>query len=282
MSALDYLATKYHILHICISPYNSKAQGIVECTHYGLREALVHSCGKRMQDWLNRLNTCLWSQCITTCHSTGYSPYYMTFGVKPIFPFNLHEATFLAPSLGSSLLDTPTLIAIRAHQLEKRESDLEQMKQLVWRYCRKLAGYFEDANQNIIKTFDFQPGKLILICNSAEDSGLKNKYKPRYLGPFVVICHNQGGVYILAEMDGSISQQCFTTKRLIPFSLCMATMLPLSNTDLDTVNIPTHSNEILYLSAYCPIEAISLRSQTSLLAEPQASNIEDSNTLMCC
>ena len=205
----------------------------------------------------------------------------MAFGVEPVFPFDLHEATFLAPGFGVSLLDTPTLVAIWTRQLQKRDADLEQMKQLVWRYRRKLAGYFEDQNQHVIKSFDFKPGKLVLVHNSAEDSGLKNKYLPRYLGPFVVVRRNQGGAYILAEMDGSISHQRFAAKRLIPYFLRSAAVLPLPNADLGAINTPSHVNEQLYLSAYRPMVDTHLGSQVSLPVQHRTSDIPDSNARIC-
>ncbi|KAF8578479.1 hypothetical protein K439DRAFT_1362027, partial [Ramaria rubella] len=41
--------------------------------------------------------------------------------------------------------------------------------------------------------------------------------KPRYMGPFVVICRNHNGAYILAELDGSISKLPYAAFPLIPY-----------------------------------------------------------------
>ena len=40
VKALDYLKKKYHIVHIRISGYNSRANGIVERSHFDVRQAL--------------------------------------------------------------------------------------------------------------------------------------------------------------------------------------------------------------------------------------------------
>jgi hypothetical protein len=238
IKAMDYLAKKYHIHHIRISPYNSQAQGIVERSHFGLRESLIKTCESKLQDWPLKLPYALWAQRITTRRSTGHSPYYMVHGIEPIFPFDIQEATFLAPKL-SQLVDTTTLIAERTRQLEKRPQDLEEMKQKVWKKRRELAGEFLDKNNRITRQYDFTPGRLVLVRNSGEENGLKNKYYPRYLGPFVVVRQTTGGSYVLAEMDGTISNLRFAAKRVIPYYLRNQIKLPEANTQINQANEST-------------------------------------------
>ena len=43
IQALDVLADRYRIRHICISPYNSQANGVVERCHFDVREAIIKS-----------------------------------------------------------------------------------------------------------------------------------------------------------------------------------------------------------------------------------------------
>ena len=90
--------------------------------------------------------------------------------------------------------------------------------------------------ENRIRDFNFLPGRLVLVRNSAEDSGLKNKYRPRYLGPYVVVRRNQGGAYMLSEMDGTVSKLRFAARRLIPYHLRSAIRLPIPNEDLQNAN----------------------------------------------
>jgi hypothetical protein len=40
LKALEYLMKKYHITHICISGYNSHANGLVECPHFDVHQSL--------------------------------------------------------------------------------------------------------------------------------------------------------------------------------------------------------------------------------------------------
>ena len=137
-----------------------------------------------------KLNYALWSQRITTKKGIGYSPYYMVYGTDLIFPFDIEEATFLAPNI-NQMVSTTDLIAICAQALEKCKEDLKRMKELVWRRRRELAGIFAKENEHTIKDYTFDTGNLVLARNSSEDGGLKNKYKPRYRGPYVVVRRSQ-------------------------------------------------------------------------------------------
>jgi hypothetical protein len=166
----------------------------------------------------------------------------MTFGVEPHFPFDIEEATFLAPNI-AQLMDSNTLVAIRARQLEKRETDVQNMQQLIWKLRRTRAAEFEKKFHHVIKNYDLPPGRLVLVRNSAEDSGLKNKYKPRYLGPFIVVSKNDMGTYTLAEMDGTISKLKFSSKRIIPYYLRSKLKLPEPNELLENTNRPMTTNK---------------------------------------
>ena len=43
IQALDILADWYQIWHICIFPYNSQANGVVERRHFNVQEAIIKS-----------------------------------------------------------------------------------------------------------------------------------------------------------------------------------------------------------------------------------------------
>ena len=44
VAALDWLSKTYHINHIQISAYNSRASSIVECSHRTIRDSIVKAC----------------------------------------------------------------------------------------------------------------------------------------------------------------------------------------------------------------------------------------------
>jgi transposase InsO family protein len=95
--AVDELARKYGIHPIHISPYNSQANGIVERRHHDVREAIIKTCEGDKMRWSQVVHSVFWAEHVTIQKVMGLSPYFMMHGVEPIFPFDLAEATFLAP-----------------------------------------------------------------------------------------------------------------------------------------------------------------------------------------
>ena len=130
VAALDYLADRYKINHIRISPYNSQANGIVERRHYDLRESLVKLSDGDPSKWSTHLNSAIWAERTSIQKSTGTSPYFLAHGIEPIFPFDLAEATYLVEP-PEKILSTEEFIAFRARMLEKRKEDLEEIAEKV-------------------------------------------------------------------------------------------------------------------------------------------------------
>jgi transposase InsO family protein len=95
--AVDELARKYGIHPIHVSPYNSQANSIVERRHRDVQEAIIKTCEGDETRWNQVVHSVFWAECVTIQKATGLSPYFMMHGVEPIFPFDLAEATFLAP-----------------------------------------------------------------------------------------------------------------------------------------------------------------------------------------
>ena len=71
---------------------------------------------------------------------------------------------------------------------------------------------------------------------------LDRKSKPRYLGPFEVVRHTQGGSYVLKEMDGTVSAQGIAAFQLIPYYF-RHTFLPASILPDDDESDDENNNE---------------------------------------
>jgi hypothetical protein len=167
--------------------------------------------------WNQVVHSVFWAERVTIQKAMGLSPYFMMHGVKPIFPFNLAEATFLAPLKCQGALTTTKLIAWRMHQLQKCTEDLEAIRERVVAVCLKSICKFKRCFRTNIKSHNFQPGAYVLVCNLKVEYELSKKTKPRYLGPMVVVRRTKGGSYMVAKLDSTISKLRFAAFCVIPY-----------------------------------------------------------------
>lgn len=216
IAGLDWLAKTYHINHIRISPYNKQANGVVERSHRTIRESLVRTCAGDIQRWPEVASHVFWADRVTIRKDTGYSPFYMAHGVKPVLPFNVTEATYLTPSQDAPMT-TEDLLALRARQLEKRQDDLMAIRDRVLKARHASIAQFEKQYANLIVDYNFASRSLVLVRNTRIETDLSRKTKPRYLGPLVVIRRTWNGAYILAELNGAVSKLPYAAFRLIPY-----------------------------------------------------------------
>jgi len=93
-----------------------------------------------------------------------------------------------------------------AQQLQKCPEDLLEMSARVLKARKQSAAEFVKCFSTTIQDYDFPVGSLVLVRNSRIEKELNCKMKPHFLGPMVVVHQMQGGAYILAEINGTVSK----------------------------------------------------------------------------
>ena len=217
VKAMRILSEKYGIKGIRISPYNSQSNGKVERPHWDIRQMLYKAVGKEhLSRWYKFLPYVLWADRISIRKGTGCSPFFLVTGAQPLVPLDIQEATWLV-MVPDRLLTTEELIGYRARALARHKVHVDEMRARVSHAKRRALARFELVHRHKIRNFDFKPGDLVLVRNSGVEKSLDSKMQPRYNGPMIVIARKRGGAYVLAEMNGNVSQWQVAASKVIPY-----------------------------------------------------------------
>ena len=249
-AAGKWIAQKWGIKHITISPYNSKANGTIERPHWDIRQMLYKATGAgNTNKWYWFLNSVLWADRISIRRRLGCSPYYLVTGTHPILPLDASEATWLTMS-SNGIISEEDLIGSRARALAKHQVHTEQMRTRIEQDKIKRMETYEKDFHTVIKDYKFKPGDLVLVRNTAIESSLDKKMKPRYMGPMFVVRENKGGSYILAELTGAVWHQKVAKFRVIPYFARKRIDLPeniaeaIDTSEIDLLKIESQPEEV--------------------------------------
>jgi hypothetical protein len=91
IKAIGYLSKKYHINHIRISGYNSRANGIVERSHFDIRQALFKAAEGDQTKWSSVAHSVFWADRITVRKRMGCSRTSQSLVPTPSYPSILQK-----------------------------------------------------------------------------------------------------------------------------------------------------------------------------------------------
>jgi len=216
LAAVKWLNSKYGIIGIRISSYNSQANGVIERGHWDLRQSIFKATNGDLKKWFWFLPQVLWADRVTVRRGLGCSPYFAICGAHPVLPLDLEEATWLV-EWPDMIIDTEDLVGLRARALAKHTYHVDEMRERVQRIKESDASKYAEKYKNVIRDYEFVPGDLVVVRNTAIEDSLNRRNKDRWNGPMVVVRRTKGGSYIVCEMNGAVLKEKVGQFRAAPF-----------------------------------------------------------------
>jgi hypothetical protein len=207
------LRTLYNCTVIISTAYHPEGNAPVERNHQPLVDAIYKCTGDAKGNWPKFLRAVLFAMRVTTSRATGFSPYYLLYGVHPVFAYDIAEITW--QTLDWHKVRThEELLAVRALQLSQRDPKLEEASKKL-RETRKRA--IEDLHKRHHFMFDFsnyEEGMWVWLRESKLDETKGDKEKWTYSGPYIIHQKRDRDSFILRELSGAILKGHVNIRRL--------------------------------------------------------------------
>jgi len=211
--AVDILFKQYGIVVIVSSPYHPEGNGHAEHSHQTLINSILRTCGKDTHHWLVYLHAGLWAMPCSTSRVTGYTPYFLLYGLHPLFSFDITDRTWEALDW-HTIASTKDLLTLHMQQILHQDKKLVlAMEQQKW-VCQWAVDDFNGKHEHQLSSSDFILGTWVLLHKTWLDSQMGNKGVLWWTRPYIVHCKLQDTTYQLRELDGTVIQGSVAANRL--------------------------------------------------------------------
>jgi hypothetical protein len=210
---LELLRTQYRCTVIISTPYHPEGNAPVERNHQPLVDALFKCTGDAKGDWPRYLNAVLFAMRVTVSRATGYSPYYLLYGVYPVFSFDINEITW--QTLDWHRVRThEELLAIRAQQLSRRDPKMREANGKIRESRRRAIDDLAKRHQYQFDFADYEEGMYVWLRESKLDETKGDKGTWLYSGPYIIHEKRPHDAFVLRELSGAVLKGHVNIRRL--------------------------------------------------------------------
>jgi len=197
---LQTLCEQFGIRKLRTSGYRPSVNGRIERLHRSLNALFAKSIDEHHQNWDEIIDAIVAQYNGTVHRSTGFTPNHLMFGREAMTRLDLIMKPCLDASVpDSSRQDTPPSGRVRVRQRSKA-SKLQSTSSYVDNLHQRLAAVFKAARQKslqaatkrkqaydrTVKAKTFVVGQQVLLREEQCPSGLYNKWRLNYIGPFII------------------------------------------------------------------------------------------------
>ena len=155
------------------------------------------------KNWVRNLPAVLLAEHMTVHGLTGKTPFLMEYGREAILLIELKHLTWRVLDWGN-VTSRGDLLAVRAHQLELRDADLDKVALRKRRKQEEGKEAFDDSRR--IQGTQLDVGDMVLKHDAKKEQDMSswNKLAYHWLGPYrICAAMMEKSTYVLEELDGT-------------------------------------------------------------------------------
>jgi hypothetical protein len=211
-SVVRILLEKFNVTVIVSSAYHPHSNGPVERSHKDFEESLVRVSARHPGRWPEYIPAVLFAMRVTAHRAHGYSPYFLLYGVHPVFAFDIYDHTWQTLDW-HDVKSYADLITLRAQQILRRDELLTPaLEDLRRSRLRSIEHMNRKMRYHSFK--DFEPGMWVWRHETHLENQHGQKEEMRWSGPYIVHEKHPNDVFTLRELNGVVIRGTVTVHRL--------------------------------------------------------------------
>ena len=202
------LLSKLSVKHRRVTPYYPQANGMVEKTNGILTGIISKMILDKQHTWDDHVGEALWAYRTTHKLATGYTPFQLVFGFEAVLPIEL-EIPSLRLAVQHGLGDHESVEA-RLLTLERLD---ENRRRALWNN-EVIQHRQKERHDARGKKTTYPAGSLVMLIDSWLQKQHRQKFCPKWKGPFVIHQQFDNGTYKLSTPDGRIITKTYNGLKL--------------------------------------------------------------------
>jgi transposase InsO family protein len=184
--------------------------GQVECANdmilQGLKPRIYNDLNKFGRRWMKELPSVVWSLRTTPSQATGFTPFFLVYGVKAILPADLEYGSPRTRAYDA-----------RSNQTNREDSldQLEEARDMALLHSARYEQSLRRYHARGVRSRDLQVGDLVLRLR--QDARGRHKLTPPWEGPFIIAKILKPGTYKLANIQGEVYSNAWNIRQLRRF-----------------------------------------------------------------
>jgi hypothetical protein len=214
---LEKLVKRYRIKKMITSDYHSQINEMIKKDHKSLFDALFKMSDEELENWVNNFHVVLWADRFTVKFITDLISFYLQCDNESMLSIEL-KISIWRILFWQEIHTIENLLTMRARQLQRRNENMNETKNLLERMRKQNKKYFDSKHFTTNKNINKNDLVLLHDTQHENDRNINRKLKYRWRESFRIkeVIQNKE-IYLLQELDDIDLTEIFVENKIKKF-----------------------------------------------------------------